>query len=185
MLNRHDILIRDRTKPVAGWRRALWITVVSLAAALAVVTVAQAQPGPSAGVANKQAVFDQLFDRAIKGDAESQFRLAKIYARGTGVVGGPNPPEALKWLRRAAEQGIAEAQFELGMLYDTGTDVPRDYVKAHVWLEAAETSMARVGWGDRGLRRYRDELATKMTDKELELARQLSLNEAASGPAMN
>jgi TPR repeat protein len=52
--------------------------------------------------------------------------------------GGRNiSPEALKWLRSAADHGDAEAQRRLGTMYGAGKGVPRDYLAAYMWLSLA------------------------------------------------
>lgn len=48
------------------------------------------------------------------GDAEAQFQLGQSYSSGIGVV--RNLPEAVVWLRRAAEQDHQVAQYALGMI---------------------------------------------------------------------
>ena len=50
---------------------------------------------------------------AVGGDAEAQFLLGFMYAKGRGVL--EDDKEAVKWFRKAAEQGHAEAQFNLGL----------------------------------------------------------------------
>jgi len=46
--------------------------------------------------------FENFAKAAATGDAEGQFRLGLLYARGEGVVG--NLGDAIMWFRRAAEQ---------------------------------------------------------------------------------
>ena len=49
-----------------------------------------------------------------QGNVDAQLNLGDIYARGDGVP--ENLAEAVKWLRRAAEQGHADAQFSLAVI---------------------------------------------------------------------
>ena len=49
---------------------------------------------------------------AEQGDADAQFYLAQMYKNGQGVP--QDYVEAVKWLRRSAEQGLAIAQLFLG-----------------------------------------------------------------------
>jgi len=62
--------------------------------------------------------FRQLDKAAQAGDAEAQYRLGLLYARGKGVIG--NLGDAIAWYRRAAEQGHAEAQYQLSLAYLNG-----------------------------------------------------------------
>lgn len=57
--------------------------------------------------------------KAEKGDAQSQYELGRIFARGNlGVV--KDAVEAVKWYRRAAEQHHPVAQFSRGVSNDNG-----------------------------------------------------------------
>ena len=49
----------------------------------------------------------------------------------------PDPAEAARWFRRAADQGDAAAQQNLGVMYANGDGVPQDFVAAHMWLSVA------------------------------------------------
>jgi hypothetical protein len=60
-------------------------------------------------------ISDSLFQRAQKGDLESQYLLGIAYLNGEGV--SQNGAEAFKWVRTAAEHGHAKAQFDMGELY--------------------------------------------------------------------
>ncbi len=75
--------------------------------------------------------------------AEAQFLIAGMYERGQGVP--QDYAEAVKWLRKAAEQGHAKAQFNLGLMYRKGQGVPQDYAKALQWFrKAAEQGVAKA-----------------------------------------
>ena len=51
--------------------------------------------------------------------------------------------EAVKWLRKAAEQGDALGQYGLGFMYANGHGVPRDDAEAAKWSrKAAEQGLA-------------------------------------------
>ena len=83
--------------------------------------------------------YEQL---AQAGDAEAQFKLARMYRKGQGVVqdGG----KALMWYEKSAAQGDAAAQTALGASYFMGRGVAGDYGKARAWLEksAAQSHQA-------------------------------------------
>lgn len=49
-----------------------------------------------------------LLEKAMSGDAESQYQLALCYRNGEGVE--QSNEEAVKWYRKAAEQGNSDAQ---------------------------------------------------------------------------
>ena len=62
---------------------------------------------------------DAIRKRAEGGDAGSQWSLGENLAKGDGVA--QDGIEAIKWIRKAAEQGHAKAQFCLGLAYDIGS----------------------------------------------------------------
>ena len=56
-----------------------------------------------------------------------------------------NLPEALKYIRMAAERGYAKAQCELGYFYDIGEGVPQDMKKSFdLYMQAAVQGYARA-----------------------------------------
>ncbi len=72
---------------------------------------------------------------AVRGGANAQVNLARMYLTGTGVH--RNEDEGLRWMRRAAEQGLPAAQTSLGSAYQTGDGVVQDYAEALHWYESA------------------------------------------------
>ena len=72
---------------------------------------------------------------AEQGDAEAQYVLAFIFAKGRGVK--QNFSESARWLEKAADQGHPSAQHYLGLLYVAGKGVPKDRVQAYMWLKLA------------------------------------------------
>ena len=72
--------------------------------------------------------------------------LFNVIDESAGIGVPKNDAEALKWIRKAAEQGYAPGQYALGTLYQTGMNegVPVDYVQAHMWhgLAAAQGDQA-------------------------------------------
>jgi TPR repeat protein len=81
--------------------------------------------------------------KARTGDADAQYEIGRLYAKGAGVW--HNYPEATKWYLLAAQQGHVEAQLSIGILYEGGTGVPRDLSKAAHWYrKAAEQGDARA-----------------------------------------
>lgn len=59
--------------------------------------------------------------------------------------------EAVKWVRKSAEQGNADAQYALGKCYHFGDGVPQDRVESMKWFRMA----ARQGHSE-ALRRVND-----------------------------
>jgi TPR repeat protein len=80
--------------------------------------------------------------KAELGDAQSQDKLGKILFEGSlGVA--KDEVEAVKWLRKAAEQNLADAQLNLGVCYANGQGVAKDEVEAVKWYrKAAEQNLA-------------------------------------------
>jgi TPR repeat protein len=74
---------------------------------------------------------------AEAGQAEAQFDLGVLYAKGLGVL--RDLTVAVDWYRKAAQQGNAEAQFALGQMYARGWGVPRDVADAIRWFDLANS----------------------------------------------
>jgi uncharacterized protein len=78
---------------------------------------------------------DKLFRAAAEqGNADAQF-----FVGAPSVMRHQNVDDGLKWLRMSAEQGNQDAQLLLGKTYleGLGSDLPRDPVKADMWLRLA------------------------------------------------
>ena len=63
---------------------------------------------------------------AEQGFDEAQYRLAKMYEEGRGIVQFPRFREAFYWYRRAAEQGHAEALSRLTNMVCRGEGTEED-----------------------------------------------------------
>jgi TPR repeat protein len=72
---------------------------------------------------------------AEQGNAEAEYKLGRMYAKGEGVP--QDYVQAVAWFRKAAEQGNAKGQNAMGAMYGSGQGVPQDYVQAIVWLRRA------------------------------------------------
>src|SRR5437899_758947 len=70
--------------------------------------------------------------QADKGDAEAQSDLGAIFLFGTFGV-AKDYPQAIRWLRKAAEQNHPHAQSNLGACYGNALGVKRDYTQAVKW----------------------------------------------------
>jgi TPR repeat protein len=93
------------------------------------------QPAEPAHAREEQAKAPQeaspLLTAANGGDPAAQYQIASNY------FVQENYTEAVKWLRRAADQGFAAAQTELGRSYLNGEAVGKDYVEAVKWFRKA------------------------------------------------
>lgn len=87
---------------------------------------------------NYASAFYEWRQLAERGDADSQYQLARMYEAGVGT--GANQEEALKWYQLAAEQGNVESQLRLAGLNlrgeMPGADGP-DMEEARRWLSMA------------------------------------------------
>ena len=78
---------------------------------------------------------------AERGDPEAQFRVAVMYQNGLGVV--RNEPNAVYWMRTAAEQAHGLAQHAMGVMYLYGECVGKNETAAAGWFSrAAEQKLA-------------------------------------------
>ena len=79
----------------------------------------------------------QIFAYAASyfGDANAQFRLARMYLAGEG--GGRDPRQAARWLQLAAKKGHYHAQAMLGKLLVEGEGVPQRTTAGLAWLTVA------------------------------------------------
>jgi TPR repeat protein len=87
--------------------------------------------------------FKAQFELAQKGKAADQYQLACLYHAGKGTL--PDPVEAAKWCRKAAEQGHLDAMKSLAGSYRDGDGVDQDDREMFVWLsKAAELGEANA-----------------------------------------
>lgn len=83
----------------------------------------------------------ELLPAAERGDPRYQHLIATLYFKGPLSAGSrrATQSEALRWMRRAAEQNWPEAEFDLGLMYRDGFGVPQDLEVARTWyIRAAE-----------------------------------------------
>lgn len=86
---------------------------------------------------------DNILELANEEDVFAQTNAAWGYREGYGTA--VDAFEAVKWVRKAAEQGFARAQYDLGWMYQYGRGVERSDEKAAGWyLKAAEQGLARA-----------------------------------------
>ena len=99
------------------------------------ILIAAQLPEQPVAAQPSQTVLESQFERARAGDKAAQFSLGTRYRTGRGVA--KSDTEAVKWLRRAAEQGYAPAQILLGSSYKHGLGVPKDLIQAYMWYALA------------------------------------------------
>ena len=74
---------------------------------------------------------------ADKGDKEAQFDLGICYMNGYGYGIEADSIEAVKWIRKSAEQRYAKAQSLLGDCYANGFGIEKDSIEAVNWFRKA------------------------------------------------
>src|SRR6202163_1996529 len=111
------------------------LSVITLATALLFVPgeLALAQLSDQAS-AKKRAIAD-LKEIAYAGNVNAQVQLGVIYLTGDGVT--KDDVEAVKWLRKAADQDSALGERYLAEMYFKGRGVSADIVEAAKWLRMA------------------------------------------------
>lgn len=82
--------------------------------------------------ANYMSVFNQMYFRAILGDAQSQFEIGQMFQYGIGVT--QNDASAIIFYENAAEQKHLGAEYNLGILYLEHGQNESDYQTALNWL---------------------------------------------------
>src|ERR1022692_4899660 len=83
----------------------------------------------------KQKAIANLKEVAYAGDSNAQVQLGLIYLTGDGVA--KDDAEALKWLRKAADEDNAAGERYLAEMYFKGRGVPADNAEAAKWLRLA------------------------------------------------
>lgn len=135
-------------KPVSeattGRRRQYRVRAAGCVFLAAILFVADVLPVSAAAPDPEEAAYArQVRTKARTGDADAQYEIGRLYAKGQGVR--HNYPKAAKWYLLAARQGQVEAQLSIGILYEEGTGVPRDPARAAHWYrKAAEQGDARA-----------------------------------------
>lgn len=120
-------------------RRTRFFAVFSTLALLSVPLFADTAAGLEAfRNGDYQKAFREWKAAADQGQADAQFDLAVLYAKGLGVP--RDMTEAVRWYHSAAEKGNVQAAFSLGQLYSRGWGVPRDEADALRWLELANSN---------------------------------------------
>jgi uncharacterized protein len=104
---------------------------------------------------------------AEQGYGPAQNNLGRIYVDGWGVP--QDYLEAVKWLRRAADQGIAKSQ----LLCAAGNGVPQDFSTAYMWFSLAAAAPPAGELRDKAVF-YRDSLLNRMSAAQIGEAQRLA-----------
>ena len=152
--NKLRLIVGRITKKLNGFVLLIALAVISLTATLfylgdlKITTVTNAPVSQETATMLKRAkqlvkqgrvakalpIYLQL---AEQGNAEAQFHLGSIYAKGQGAE--KDEKQAVNWFDKAAKQGYREAQTKLGFMYATGKGVEQNYNSAFYWCyKAAE-----------------------------------------------
>ena len=120
-----------------------------------------------------QAALKEWMPLAESGDANAQDNIGIMYAEGKGVI--QNYVDAVNWYRLSAYQGNSIAQNNLGGMYDEGNGVIQSNVMAHMWYNIASAN------GMIFASKWRDEIAVKMTQEEINKAQAMAKECISSG----
>ena len=108
-----QVLLQDDVKKCA---------VIFLFTAAAVLWCADFQAGLEAyNRGDYAAALKEWQPLADKGDANSQYNLGLLYARGLGVP--QDYQKAAEWYQKAAERDVPAAEYNLGVMYANGQGV--------------------------------------------------------------
>jgi len=139
-----------------GFRSAIWLVIVFALLGASGCTRSNASAGDSRGTAsqssakaqsqpasapsvepasNATAEVAELQRKADAGDSNAMYRLARLYASGSGV--SKDYVEAFDWYKKAAAKGNGEAMYSLGEAYEHGTGVREDVQRAVTWYTDA------------------------------------------------
>ena len=86
----------------------------------------------------EQQVSQKLFyaqRAAVQGNAQAQFDLGLMYAKGDGVRRSER--EAFKWFHKAARNNHTEAKFYMGLSFAQGRGVKKQAQLARYWFKLA------------------------------------------------
>jgi TPR repeat protein len=116
--------------------------------------------------------FRDLAPLAYRGNAKALGLLGFMYEHGFGAPQAYDA--AADFYSRGAAEGDPFAQAMLGLLYDKGHGVPQDFVLAYVWLNLAAAHTR--GREQDVYARFRNAVASKMSDNEITAGQQLALD---------
>ncbi|WP_407523470.1 hypothetical protein [Methylobacterium oryzisoli] len=118
---------------------------------------------------------------ADQGHVRAMHNLAVMLAESGAAGGKPDYAAAAQWFRRAAEFGIRDSQYNLAVLLARGLGASQDLSQSYGWFAAAAAQ------GDEDAGRKRDEVAAKLSPKDLAAAKAAAeaWKPRAGDPAVN
>ncbi len=128
------------------------------------MAVCQAYAGLEEGLTalaegNYGKAYAEINPLAFEGNAEAQFNLGLMYAKGLWV--SQNDGEAVKWYRKAAEQGHDQARLNLGLTYYNGLGVAQNSVEGFKW------AILSADQGNKQAKEIMDLMIKKMTPEQI------------------
>lgn len=81
--------------------------------------------------------FKDAMPKALAGNAEAQYAVAKMLETGDGVK--MDVRTAVEWYQKAAEQGHSASQFKMGWMFANGVGLRQDFNAAAKWYRLAAT----------------------------------------------
>lgn len=122
----------DKPRDIFQWK---WIT---LSLFLFTIDFVWAQGNCEKIKTYQGADISNVTRRAKQGHADAQYKLGTMCLGGKGTgVEDIATEEAVKWIRKSAEQAYAQAQFELGQYYAIGFGVVKDHKESVKWYRKA------------------------------------------------
>ncbi|TAN73710.1 MAG: sel1 repeat family protein [Gallionella sp.] len=116
-------------------KQGKWLLAVSAAAMAAMAFAGPEQDAELAekayGAGDVPGAMELFRKAAAQNNAGAQVRLAEL------LDAGDEDEEAVRWLRKAAEQGSAAGELGLGLMYLKGEGIGRDSEKAIYWFRRA------------------------------------------------
>ncbi|GJD50993.1 hypothetical protein OPKNFCMD_3744 [Methylobacterium crusticola] len=134
------------------------------------------------GVVRDQAKARLWYGRAAEqGHARAMHNLAVMMAESGGAGAKPDYAAAANWFKRAADHGVRDSQYNLAVLLARGLGIAQNLPQAYGWFSAAAAQ------GDDDAARKRDEVASKLSPKDLAAARAAAeaWKPASPDPAVN
>lgn len=122
---------------------------------------------------NEYAAFDWMTSAMDLGHHIAPVMVVDFYINGRGTA--KDFQAAREICKRKSAEGNELAQAKLGRMYIDGIGVPRDFVIGYAWLNIAAAA------GDEAAGLWRDEIETRMSKEQIEMAQSLSTNWEVGG----
>jgi len=126
---------------------------------LVLMTTINLSANPFSNISRVQEQVSQNFiyakRAAVQGNAQAQFDLGLMYAKGDGVA--KSEKKAFKWFHKSARNNHTEAKFYMGLSFAQGRGVRKQAQLARYWFKLAakaghRQAMAHLSSLERSLR---------------------------------